>query len=308
MKERQPILLAEFENRSTDSTLGPTLTEAFRVDLTQSQSVKLVDGAGGERRAHAHAAAARHSVLTPALARELAQREGIPAIVTGEIAPVGKSYVISANVVSTTNASVLTALRETAANDGELIPAVDRLSRALRERVGESLVTIRADAPLAHVTTGSLMRCGNILRACDLEMRGERKRRFRSAAGDRDRHRLRDGVAEAGGRRSATTVAPTSQAAAAATHAYQHRDRLSEAGEAGGDRPLLRSGRTRSVEGDSGVSRNARRSIPTTTSRRIISRSPSPTTGSTRHRRVSLSRASIAGSLRIARFTRSAPS
>ncbi|HMI58442.1 MAG TPA: serine/threonine-protein kinase, partial [Gemmatimonadaceae bacterium] len=155
LKDRQPILLAEFENRASDSTLGPTLTEALRVDLSQSQTVKLVDGqvvSDALTRMQKPAT----SVLTPTLARELAQREGIPAIVTGEIAPVGKSYVISANVVSTANASVLTALRETAANDGELIPAVDRLSRALRERVGESLVTIRADEPLAHVTTSSL--------------------------------------------------------------------------------------------------------------------------------------------------------
>ncbi len=43
LKAKQPILLAEFENRSSDSTLGPTLTEAFRVDLSQSQTVKLVD-------------------------------------------------------------------------------------------------------------------------------------------------------------------------------------------------------------------------------------------------------------------------
>ena len=44
IKNRQPILLAEFENRTPDSTLAPTLTEAFRVDLAQSQSVKLMDG------------------------------------------------------------------------------------------------------------------------------------------------------------------------------------------------------------------------------------------------------------------------
>jgi eukaryotic-like serine/threonine-protein kinase len=155
IKDRQPILLAEFENRAPDSTLGPTLTEAFRVDLSQSQTVKLMDGeavGGALTRMQMPAT----TVLTPAVARELAQREGVPAVVTGEIDPVGKSYVISTKVLSAADGSALTALRETAANDAELIPAIDRLSRALRERIGESLVTIRADEPLAHVTTPSL--------------------------------------------------------------------------------------------------------------------------------------------------------
>src|SRR5262249_9201658 len=94
--------------------------------------------------------------LTPALAQEVAQREGVPAVVVGEIAPVGKSYVLSAKVLGAADGSVLTAVRETAASDAELIPALDRLSRALRERIGESLASIRADQPLEHVTTSSL--------------------------------------------------------------------------------------------------------------------------------------------------------
>jgi eukaryotic-like serine/threonine-protein kinase len=227
IKERQPILLAEFENRSTDSTLGPTLTEAFRVDLTQSQSVKLVDGQAVSD-ALTRMQKSATAVLTPALARELAQREGIPAIVTGEIAPVGKSYVISANVVSTANASVLTALRETAANDGELIPAVDRLSRALRERVGESLVTIRADEPLAHVTTGSL----DALRKYSQGMRLSDGGREEEAIPLMQQATAIDTGFAMAWRKLSVLIGnnggSSAQAAAAATHAYQHRDRLSE--------------------------------------------------------------------------------
>ena len=155
IKDKQPILLAEFENRSSDTTLGPTLTEAFRVDLSQSQSVKLV-AVDAVAEALGRMQRPTTTVLTSSVAREVAQREGIPAVVAGEIDPVGKSFVVSVNVVSASNGAVLTAVRETAANDGELIPALDRLSRAVRERIGESLVSIRADEPLAHVTTPSL--------------------------------------------------------------------------------------------------------------------------------------------------------
>ena len=99
LKEKQPILLAEFENRTADSTLGPTLTEAFRVDLSQSQSVKLLD-AQAVTDALKLMQKPETSVLTPELAREVAEREGVPAIVVGQIDPVGKSYVVSAKVLS----------------------------------------------------------------------------------------------------------------------------------------------------------------------------------------------------------------
>jgi TolB-like protein len=155
IKNRQPILLAEFDNRASDSTLGPTLTEALRVDLSQSSTVKLMNAeavSDALRRMQKPANAA----ITAALGRELAQREGVPAVVAGEIDAVGKSYLVSAKIVSASTGDVLAAVRESAANDAELIPALDRLSRALRERIGESLVSIRADEPLAHVTTESL--------------------------------------------------------------------------------------------------------------------------------------------------------
>lgn len=155
LKSREPLILADFENRAADSTLGPTLTEAFRVDLSQSPTVKLADP---EMIAQALQRMQR-SPGTPvnlALARELAQREGIKAMVSGDIASIGRGYVLSASLVAAANGQVLTAMRETAESAGALIGAIDRLSRKLRERIGESLKSIRASEPLEQVTTRSL--------------------------------------------------------------------------------------------------------------------------------------------------------
>ena len=155
LKQREPLIVADFENRTADSTLGSTLTEALRIDLSQSPTVTLADPqmvAQALRRM-------QRSPETPvnlALARELAQREGIRAIVSGDIASVGKGYVLSASLVAATNGQVLTAMREAAESEGALIGAIDRLSWKLRERIGESLKSIRATEPLAQVTTGSL--------------------------------------------------------------------------------------------------------------------------------------------------------
>jgi len=168
LKDREPLVLADFENRSADSTLGPSLTEAFRVDLSQSPTVRLLD-ASAIADALQRMERAGGAAFPATLARELAEREGIKGVVMGQIDPVGKGYVLSASLVSAGDGHVLTAVRETAQGDGELLGAIDRLSKKLRERVGESLVSIRENAPLEQVTTGSLVALKKYTEALRLE-------------------------------------------------------------------------------------------------------------------------------------------
>jgi tetratricopeptide (TPR) repeat protein len=225
LKARDPILLADFENRSPDTTLGPTLTEAFRVDFSQSPTVRLLDPqqvADGLKRMQRRAG----TPVTGAVARELAQRSGAKAIVTGQIDPVGASYVLSASVVSAADGTVLTAVRENAENDAGLLGALDRLSRSLRERIGESLTSIRGAQPLEQVTTSSLEA---------LRRYTEANRRFGQGDYDGALTLLRQAVDIDTGfamayRKTAVVLsnvgAPNDQVIAAATKAYVHRDRL----------------------------------------------------------------------------------
>jgi len=155
LKEREPLVLADFENRSADSTLGPSLTEAFRVDLSQSPTIRLLDASGIADALQRMERPGGASLPAP-LARELAEREGIKGVVIGQIDPVGKGYVLSASLIGSADGRVLTAVRETATDEGQLLSAIDGLSKKLRERVGESLVSIRENPPLEQVTTGSL--------------------------------------------------------------------------------------------------------------------------------------------------------
>ncbi len=154
LEERERIILADFENRSTDSMLGQTVTELFRIDLAQSPTVTVLEPAQVGRVLERM----ERDPMTPVtaeLANEVAQREGFKAVVTGEVLPVGSGYVVSARLVSATSGDVLAASREQAANPDEIVMAVDRLSASLRERVGESLRSIRANPPLDRVTTRS---------------------------------------------------------------------------------------------------------------------------------------------------------
>ena len=223
--ERDRIVLADFDNRTRDSTLGPSVGAAFQVDLAQSPAIKLLDDA-------AITTALQRMQRPPGtrldlpLARELAQREGAKAVVHGEINPVGRGYVVAAELVSAADGSVLVALRENAQDDGAIIEAVDRLSKRLRERIGESLTTIRASPPLERVTTGSLealQRYSQATRAID---RGD---------DDRAIALLQDAIAldtsfAMAYRKLAVVLNNTGGAAsrlnAAATSAFRHRDRL----------------------------------------------------------------------------------
>src|SRR3989442_1310431 len=225
LEKRDRLVLADFENRTTDSTLGPSLTEALRVDLAQSHVVRLLDGAAVGR-AIGRMGRESGTALDVALARELAQREGAKAVVHGEIDPVGRSYVLSADLLSAADGTVLVTLRENAKDDGAIIEAVDRLSGRLRERIGESLRTIRASEPLEQVTTGSLealRKYSQALRAND--------------AGEIDRAVALLGEAIAldttfamAYRKLAVVLsnsfAAPSRIAEAATKAFRHRDRL----------------------------------------------------------------------------------
>jgi len=227
LKERQPVLLADFVNRTADSTLGPTLTEAFRVDLAQSPTVKLVDAqsiAAALQRMQRPAGAR----LTPDLAREVALREGIKAVLAGEIAPVDKGYALSASVVTAADGQVVTAARAAAADGAHLIEALDKLSRSLRERIGESLRTIRAGAPLKQVTTGSLDALRKYSQALRVEDAGDDEGALQLLE---EATALDSGFAMAY-RKMAVVIENTAgsmdRVVASMTRAFAHRDRLPE--------------------------------------------------------------------------------
>lgn len=155
LEARAPVLVADFATPSEDVALARAATEAFRIDLAQSDVVTVVERvqvADALRRMERPADA----TLDPELAREVALREGIPAIVAGEIGAVGGGYQLSARILRAEDGTVLVSHRETAAGQEDVIDAIDRLSKRLRERVGESLRSLQREEPLAQVTTGSL--------------------------------------------------------------------------------------------------------------------------------------------------------
>lgn len=149
------IVLADFGGPQSDPGLGAVVTDALRIDLVETDVLRVLERS--EVREILERMQVQDDVaLTAELAREVALREGVKAVLEGEVAQAGSGYVLTATIRSAGPDRVLAAFRETARTPGEVIPAIDRLSRQIRKRVGESLRSIDETAGLARVTTGSL--------------------------------------------------------------------------------------------------------------------------------------------------------
>ncbi|HEU5171785.1 MAG TPA: protein kinase [Gemmatimonadales bacterium] len=153
--ERERVIVADFANRTGDSTLGQVVTEAFRLDLAQSRAVSVLPPAAVRQ---ALVRMRRDSVPTVGfeLAREVALRTGVKAVVGGEVAAVGGGFILSARIVNAETGEVLAGFRETAGGPTAIIPTVDRVSKQLRRRIGESVAALADARPLEQVTTASL--------------------------------------------------------------------------------------------------------------------------------------------------------
>jgi tetratricopeptide (TPR) repeat protein len=153
--EGDPVLLADFTNRTSDESLGPVVTEALRVDLASTRVVTLVEPlAVGE--VLGMMGRETGEPVRGAVADEIAARGGYRAIIEGEIGSAGAGYILLASIRSASGGRTLATFRRTAADESEVIAAIDGLSQDIRERAGESLRSIRADEPLEAVTTSSL--------------------------------------------------------------------------------------------------------------------------------------------------------
>jgi tRNA A-37 threonylcarbamoyl transferase component Bud32/tetratricopeptide (TPR) repeat protein len=211
-----------------DSSLSHVVTEAVRTNLAQSRVVSIVPPTA--------IAAALQRMARPtdtpvdlALAREIAIREGIKAIVAGQVTQLGESYVVSLRLVSADSGGELAAYQESVSGTGELLDVIDKLTRKLRGRIGESLKTVRDAPALGEVTTSSLealQKYAEGVRATDL--RGDYLKAIpllREAV-------AKDSMFAMAYRKLGVTLSnlgmPRNQIDSALTRAYELRDRLPE--------------------------------------------------------------------------------
>ena len=151
----QPLIIAEFKSTGPDTTLGAVVSEAVRADLAQSSAITLLS----QQRVNAALQRTQRGAgahLDMAAARDVAAREGVKAIVDGEVRPLGAGFLVTVRLVGADSGDELASFRRTADTPKELIATIGELSRDLRGRIGESLKHMQQTPPLEQVATASL--------------------------------------------------------------------------------------------------------------------------------------------------------
>jgi len=155
-QKRDWIVMADFENQTGDPVFDRSLQTALRVGIEQSQYVNVLPPA----RVQEGLARMRKEgtvKLDEQLASDLAVREGAKAVLACSIAELGGNYLLTARLLDpNTRATVLTESMK-AAGKKEVLPALDSLSKTVRQKLGESLASVSQQGlPLPKATTASL--------------------------------------------------------------------------------------------------------------------------------------------------------
>jgi serine/threonine protein kinase/tetratricopeptide (TPR) repeat protein len=156
LTEEDWILLTDFVNTTGDDVFDGALNQALAVKLEESPylnvfpderirfTLERMERSPDER-------------VTRAVGRELCQRQGIKAMMTGEISSLGESYVVNLNAVDCKTGDSLAREQVTAESKESVIPALGEVAASMRRELGESLASLeRYDAPLEQSTTTSL--------------------------------------------------------------------------------------------------------------------------------------------------------
>src|SRR5664280_3868396 len=156
LTDKDTIVLADFDNKTGDAVFDDTLKQGLSVQLEQSpflalvsdskvnQTLKLMGRPAGDR-------------LTPAVTREVCQRTGSKAMLTGSIAALGNQYVVGLKAADCNTGDVLAEAQEQAASKEAVLKALDSGAVSLRSNLGESLSSVQKySTPLEEATTPSL--------------------------------------------------------------------------------------------------------------------------------------------------------
>ncbi len=150
------IVLTDFDNRTKDPVFDTTLREALAVQLEQSPLLHIV-GAEHMQQSLQYIGKPANTPITLDVARDIAEREGIRAVITGSISLLGSQYDISVEAINSNTGDVIGREQATAPRKEDVLGAIGTIATKLRSRLGESLESIqKLNTPLGQATTSSL--------------------------------------------------------------------------------------------------------------------------------------------------------
>jgi eukaryotic-like serine/threonine-protein kinase len=153
---KDTVLLADFVNTTGDAVFDGTLKQALAVQLEQSPYLNIVPdskirdalrfmGRSGDER------------ISNDVAREICQRQGIKALMTGSIASLGNHYVLTLAALNGATGDALAHEQVEVDSKEQVLKSLDKAASGMRQKMGESLASVQQFAkPLQQATTSSL--------------------------------------------------------------------------------------------------------------------------------------------------------
>lgn len=152
--ERDWVVVADLQNRTTEKLLDDSLDMALRIGMEQSQHVNLVSENQIDRALQRMQRP--NQPIDRQLATELALREGARAVILPTVADVGGRMRVSLEVIDPQ--SGVTVFSESADGRGldSVLGSLDAAMMAVRGKLGETVSATQAAQPLEEVTTRNL--------------------------------------------------------------------------------------------------------------------------------------------------------
>ena len=156
LTDRDTVLLADFTNTTGEPVFDGTLKQALAVHLGQSPFLNLFP----EERIRETLRFMGRSPderITRDVGREICERQGIKAMLTGSIASLGSHYVITLEAVNPRSGDPFAREHIEAESKEKVLSSLGTAASNLRQKLGESLSSIQKyDVSIEQATTSSL--------------------------------------------------------------------------------------------------------------------------------------------------------
>ena len=172
LTDRDSIVLAEVTNNTDNQRVGRAVRQALVYQVEQSPFLRVVPDAEIVSTL-AFMKKPPDAVLTPDLARTVCQRQGVKAMLAGDVTEVGRMFRFSLEAVLCSTGERIAIAQADAASEERLLGAVDKAVGSMRRTLGESLASVQALQKPTEATTGSLEALNLLAQAEALRRQGK---------------------------------------------------------------------------------------------------------------------------------------
>ena len=173
LTDKDTILLADFVNTTGETVFDGTLKQALAVQLGQTPFLNILPE-DRVRQTLRFMGRSPDDRITRDVGIEICQRQGIKALLLGSIAPLGSHYVISLEALNAQTGDTFARDHIEAESKEQVLSALSTSAWRLREKLGESLSTMKQFAvPIDQATTSSLEALKAYATGNELRSRGQ---------------------------------------------------------------------------------------------------------------------------------------